>query len=131
MNSLRWIFVFPVALLFGYLAYLVGGFINNLTIALFFGPVEGWVEMVSNFMNHMYLGLAFVLSAVWVAPSGRRYVAFAAFMLIAVFMGGSLYSSFEIGKFYALPSIAGALFGSFAGLFVGLSGWPQVTSQRK
>ena len=104
-----------------------GGGINNLTTALFFGPVEGWVEMVTNFMNHMYSGLAFVPSAVWVAPSGHRYVAFAAFMLIAVFMGGSLYSSFEIGKFYALPSIAGALFGSFAGLF----GWRQVTSQRK
>ena len=121
----------PVALICAYIAWFVGGFINNLTIALFFGPVEGWMEMVSNFMNHIYLGLASVLSAVWVAPSGHRYVAFAAFMLIAVFMGGSLYSSFEIGKFYALPSIAGALLGSFAGLFVGLSGWPQVTSQRK
>ena len=117
MKTLRWIVVLPAATVCGYLAYLVGGFINNLSITLYLGaPLEGWLKVTADVMAHTYLGAAFTYSAVRVAPSAPRYVALAASVLLLVFAGVSLWSSFAIGKFYALPAIGGVLFGGAAAL---------------
>ena len=117
MKTLRWIVVLPAATVCGYLAYLVGGFINNLSITLYLGaPPEGWLKVAADVMAHMYLGAAFTYSAVRVAPSAPRHVALATLVLLLVFAGLSLWSSFAIGKFYALPAIGGVLFGGAAAL---------------
>jgi hypothetical protein len=118
LQTLRWIVVLPAALVCGYLAYLVGGFINNLSITLYLGsPPEAWLKVTAEVMAHMYMGAAFTYSAVRVAPSAPRYVALAVLVLLLVFAGLSLWSSFAIGKFYALPAISGVLFGGIAVLF--------------
>lgn len=115
LNTLRWIVSLPAATVCGYLAYFVGGFINNLSITLYLGaPPEGWVKVAADVMAHMYLGGAFTYSAVRVAPSTPKYVALAALALLLVFAGLSLWSSFAIRKFYALPAIGGVLFGGTA-----------------
>src|SRR5437870_8010037 len=102
--------VLPAATACGYLAYVLGGFINNLLITLYLGtPPEGWLKVTADVMAHMYLGAAFTYSAVRVAPSAPRHVALAALVLLLVFAGLSLWSSFAIGKFYALPAIGGVL----------------------
>ena len=117
MKTLRWVVMLPVAMVCGYLAYFVGGFINNLSITLFLGsPPEGWLKITADVMAHMYMGAAFTYSAVRVAPSAPRYVALATIVLLLVFAGLSLWSSFAIGKFYALPAIGGVLFGGVAAL---------------
>jgi len=117
LKTLRWIVALPVAMVCGYLTYLVGGFINNLSITLFIGsPPEGWLKIAADVMAHMYMGAAFTYSAVRVAPSAPRYVALATIVLLLVFAGLSFWSSFAIGKFYALPAIGGVLFGGVAAL---------------
>jgi len=109
--------VLPAATACGYLAYVLGGFINNLLITLYLGtPPEGWLKVTADVMAHMYLGAAFTYSAVRVAPSAPRHVALAALVLLLVFAGLSLWSSFAIGKFYALPAIGGVLSGGAAAL---------------
>ncbi|HEY2919925.1 MAG TPA: hypothetical protein VGK77_13145 [Candidatus Binatia bacterium] len=123
MKTLRWIAVLPAAMVCGYLAYFVGGFINNLSITLYLGaPPEGWLKVTADVMAHMYLGAAFTYSAVRVAPSAPRYVALAALVLLLVFAGLSLWSSFAIEKFYALPAIGGVLFGGTAALLATFAG---------
>jgi hypothetical protein len=123
LKTLRWIAVLPAATLCGYLAYFVGGFINNLSITLYLGaPPEGWLKVTADVMAHMYLGAAFTYSAVRVAPSAPRYVALAALVLLLVFAGLSLWSSFAIGKFDALPAIGGVLFGGAAALLATFAG---------
>ena len=123
LKTLRWIAVLPVATVCGYLAYFVGGFINNLSITLYIGaPPGGWLKVTADVMAHIYLGAAFTYSAVRVAPSTPRYVALAAIVLTLVFVGLSLWSSFAIGKFYALPSIGGVLFGGAAVLLATFAG---------
>lgn len=123
MKTVRWIAVLPAATVCSYLAYIVGGFINNLSITLYLGtPPEGWLKVTTDVMAHMYLGAAFTYSAVRVAPSAPRYVSLAALVLLLVFAGLSLWSSFAIGKFYALPAIGGALFGGAAALVATFAG---------
>ncbi len=123
MRIVRWIAALPIALLCGYLAYLVGGFINSLSIILFLGsPLEGRLKAIADVMAHMYMGAAFTYSAVRVAPSAPRYVALATMAVILAFAGLSLWWSFAIGKFYALPAIGGVLFGGAAALLGTIAG---------
>jgi len=115
--------VLPAAMVCGYVAYFVGGFINNLSITLFLGsPPEGWLKIAADVMAHIYLGAAFTYSAVLVAPSAPRCVALTTFLLLLVFAGLSLWSSFAIGKFYALPAVGGVLFGGVAAMIGALAG---------
>ena len=92
-----------------------GGFINNVSITLYLGaPPEGWLKVTLDVMTHIYLGAAFTYSAVRIAPSAPKYVALVTSVLLLVFVGLSLWSSFVIGKFYALPALGGVLFGGAA-----------------
>ena len=123
MKTLRWIAVLPAAMVCGYLAYLIGGFINNLSLTLILGaPPEGWKKIIIDVMAHGYMGAAFMYSAVRIAPSAPKCVAIATFILLLIFAGLSLWSSFAIGKFYALPAIGGVLFGGVAVLLGALAG---------
>lgn len=115
--------VLPAAMVCGYLAYFLGGFINNLSITLSLGaPPEGWLKVAADVMAHMYLGAAFTYSAVRVAPSAPRHVVLAALVLLLVFAGFSLWSSFTVGQFYALPAISGGLFGGAVALLATFAG---------
>jgi hypothetical protein len=123
MRILRWIVTLPLAVLLGYLAYLIGGTINNLTTVLFLGaPLDGWQRTVTDVMAHIYMGAAMVYSAVRIAPSAPRSVAIGTTALLLAFAGASLWSSIMIAKFYALPAIGGAIFGGLAALYATLAG---------
>jgi hypothetical protein len=115
--------VLPSAAVCGYLAYFVGGFINNVSITLYLGaPPEGWLKVTLDVMTHIYLGAAFTYSAVRIAPSAPKYVALVTSVLLLVFVGLSLWSSFVIGKFYALPALGGVLFGGAAAVLATFAG---------
>ena len=123
MQVLRWIAVLPGAVVFGYLAYLVGGFVNNMTTAMFIGaPLKGWLAVATDAMAHMYMGAAFAYSAIRIAPAAPRYVASGAFAVLVAFAASSVWSSFGIGKYYAIPAIGGLLFGGFAVMLGTLAG---------
>jgi hypothetical protein len=70
----------------------------------------------------MYMGAAFFYSAIRIAPSAPKYVALGTASVLVAFAGLSLWSSFKIGKFYALPAIGGLLFGGFAVFYATLTG---------
>lgn len=109
----------PAAVICGYLAYLVGGFLNNVGLVFAFGgPIEGWLKSISDIFSHLYLGAAFVYCAIRVAPSAPRTVAGITCGVLVLFAGISLWSSFIITKWYALPAIAGMLFGGI-GVMIG------------
>lgn len=123
MQTLRWMMLLPLAILIGYLAFLVGGFINNLSLMLFLSqPPDSWMKIATDAVAHSYMGAAFTYSGVRIAPSKPRYVAFTTSALLVIFAGLSLWSSFAIAKFYALPAIGGLLFGGFAALYATLAG---------
>ncbi|MGV8073757.1 MAG: hypothetical protein AB2L11_04255 [Syntrophobacteraceae bacterium] len=118
MKTLRWITAFPAAFAGAYPAYFVGGFINNLLIALFLGvPPEGLPRIASEVMANMYLGAAFIYSAVRIAPSAPRVVAVAGVVLLMLFSGLSVWLSYGISEFYGIPANGGILFGGVAALF--------------
>ncbi len=53
LKTLRWIAVLPIAMVCGYLAYLIGGFINNLSLTLILGaPPEGWKKIITDVAPH-------------------------------------------------------------------------------
>ncbi len=123
MRILRWIVTLPLAVLLGYLAYLIGGTINNLTTVLYFGtPLDGWQRTITDVMAHMYMGAAMVYSAVRIAPSAPRSVAIVTTVVLVALAGVSIWSSIVIAKFYAIPAIGGALVGGFAVLYETLAG---------
>lgn len=120
---MRWIAAFPGALICAYLAYLVGGTINNVTTATILGePLTGWMKVVLDAMGHMYVGAAFTYSAIKIAPGAPKRVASGALAILIVFAALSVWSSFEIGKYYAIPAIAGLLFGGSIVLIATLAG---------
>jgi len=117
MRIIRWISFLPVSIVCGYLAYLVGGTINNLSTTLFLGtPLTGWIKVVLDGMAHMYMGAAAIYVAVKIAPSYSKFVAAIIFILLLIFAGASIWSSFAIRKYYAIPAIIGLLFGGVAAL---------------
>ena len=121
--AMRWIAVFPGALICGYLAYLVGGTINNVTTAMFLGePLTGWIKGAADAMAHMYMGAAFTYSAIKIAPDAPKHVASGAFAILIAFAALSVWSSFAIAKYYAIPAIAGLLFGGSAVFLAALAG---------
>jgi len=121
-NIVRWIAALPAAAVCGYLAYLVGGFVNNVSLFLTLVPLEGWLKVIADVMAHMYMGAAFVFCAVRFAPSSPKYVAATAQGIVLIFGGVSLWSSFVIDKYYAVPTVAGVVFGGVAALLGTLAG---------
>lgn len=123
MRVLRWVLALPAAILCGYLAYLIGGTINNATTAWFYGaPLEGWDKTIAEAMAHAYMGAAVVYSAVRIAPAAPRGVAIGATALLVAVAAASVWSSLMIQKFYALPAIGGLLVGGFSVLQAAFAG---------
>jgi hypothetical protein len=120
---MRWIAVFPGALICSYLAYLAGGTINNVTVAMFLGePLTGWIKVVLDAMTHMYIGAAFTYSAIKIAPRAPIHVACGAFAILIVFAVLSVWSSFAVGNYDAIQAIIGLLFGGSAVFRAALAG---------
>ena len=123
MRILRWIFFLPVSVICGYLAYLVGGTLNNLSITLFIGsPATGWMRVGTDVLAHIYMGAASAYVAVKVAPEHPKLIALGIFALQLIFASASIWSSFVIGKYYAIPAILGLVFGGIAVLIATLAG---------
>lgn len=123
MRIVRWIFFLPVAVISGYLAYIVGGTLNNFSTARFLGsPLTGWVKVVCDAMAHMYMGATATYVAVKIAPAYPRVVAAGTFGLALLSACASLWSSVIIGKYYAIPAIVGLIFGAVAVLIGTLAG---------
>lgn len=123
MRIVRWISFLPVSAICGYLAYIVGGTLNNLSIALFLGsPITSWIKVATDAIAHMYIGAAVTYVAVKIAPAYPKFVAVGTFAFLLIFAGASIFSSFAIGKYYAIPAIIGLLFGGVAVLLGTLVG---------
>lgn len=89
-SGLRWIILEPTALIAGYLAYLVGGFINRLSITLFMGPPEGWIQLAAIYMEQLYMGAVIPYVAGYIAPSHKVDAALGFSALVMVIAGISL-----------------------------------------
>lgn len=123
MNRLRWLAVLPGAVICGYLAYLVGGILNNLTATWFTGePLTGWKAIAADLIAHAYMGAAFLYSAVKIAPGDPKHVARGGFTILAALAGLSVWSSIALGKYYAIPAVGGLLFGGCAVLLGTVTG---------
>jgi hypothetical protein len=123
MSTFRWITVLPGAVVLGYLAYFVGGFVNNVTTTMLLrAPLEGWLLVATDAVAHMYMGAAFVYSAIKIAPAASTLVARGAFGILVAFASWSMWSAYAIGKYYAVPAISGLLFGGLAVLIAAAAG---------
>ena len=77
-STIRWILLLPGALSAGYLAYLLGGTINRVSIAMYVGgPIEGWYSLAAIFMEQMYLGAAVLYVGGRIAPRHKSLSVFA------------------------------------------------------
>ena len=107
MKIMRWVLALPASLLCGYLAYILGGFLHNLSYSVFLGISPGWkVKVMMDVMSHMYMGATTTYVAVKITPDYPEAVAMNIFALILIFAGISIWSSFLTGKYYEVPSIA-------------------------
>ncbi len=115
---LRWTLVAPAALIAGYLAYSIGGFVNRLSITLIMGPPTGWVQLAAIFMEQMYMGAAIPYVAGRVAPNKTAYTALGFSGFVMVFAGVSLgiWLTNDTSNTLAeqVASIAGLLWGAGA-----------------
>jgi hypothetical protein len=114
MHVLRWVVALPAGLALGYLSYFVGGFINNTATALAMGPPQGWVVFALDFMANMYLGAGLMYGTVRIAPAHPRRVASATAGLVLLVSGASVWSAIAIGKYTAIVSVLGVLWGGCA-----------------
>ena len=114
MRVLRWVVALPAGLVLGYLSYFVGGFINNTATALAMGPPRGWVVFALDFMANMYLGAGLTYGTTRIAPAHPRLVASATGGLLLLLGGASIWSAIVIGKYAAIVSVLGVLWGAFA-----------------
>lgn len=89
-SRLRWIMLGPTALIAGHLAYLASGFINRLSIALFMGPPEGWIQLTTIYMKQLYMGAVIPYVAGHIAPSHKVDAALGFSALVMVIAGISL-----------------------------------------
>lgn len=121
MRIVRWIALAPAAILLGYLAYLLGGTINNLATVLTIGSREGWVRIATDFMAHSYLGAGIVFAAVKIAPSKPRIVGSSSFAALVALCATSGYLAVNQSNWTALLAAAGVLFGAFVVLLGVLS----------
>ncbi|MFA7164248.1 MAG: hypothetical protein WC124_00165 [Desulfoplanes sp.] len=88
-STVRWILLLPGALSAGYLAYLVGGTINRVSMAMLLGPLEGWYSLAAIFMEQMYLGASVLYVGGRIAPCHKRFTVFALSALMILFVGFS------------------------------------------
>ena len=123
MQILRWILLFPVSIICGYLAYTIGGTVNNFLINLFTGyPPTGLVKTGMDILAYMYLGATTTFAAVKIAPSQSTFVAAGIFVFLLIFAGAAVLPFFTIDKYYAISVIIGLFIGCVAvqvGIFIG------------
>ena len=123
MEILRWIVALPGAIVGGWLAYIVGGTINNVTTIWALGePLNGLAKFGLNFTNNMYLGLGIVFFAVKIAPSGPKIVGSVAATTVIVFGLMSLALTISTLKYGPVAGILGAIFGASAAMYAALMG---------
>ena len=112
---LRWVVLLPIAVIAGWLAYFVGGFINRLGFISFYGqPPTGWHEVILDFMGHMYMGAAATYAAAYLAPDHNKYVALSMAGLCLLLAGGAIFAAFLASDYKALLASLGFAFGSIA-----------------
>ena len=88
-STSRWILLLPAAVAAGYLAYLVGGTINRVSMTMFVGPLEGWYSLAAILMEQMYFGAAVLYVGGRIAPCHKRLAVFALSGLLLLFVGFS------------------------------------------
>ncbi len=131
MLVLRWIAFLPAAAIGGWLAYMVGGTINNITTFLSVGEISGFVKFGTDFINEMFLGLGFVFCGVKVAPSAPKVVgitlAFSVicFPIFAIVSSDipllSIFESVQQGRFSIAGSL-GTIFGAVGAAYGTVTG---------
>lgn len=114
---LRWVIFLPAGIIAGYFAYLVGGFINNVSFAMFHGFLNDSIKhLLLEPVAHMYLGATTVYAAVKVAPLHPRAIAALTSALIVLISGVSAYSAVLLNKYVVFPSLGGLIIGASASL---------------
>lgn len=113
MRLARWILLLPCAAASGYLAYFVGGFVNNLSILLYSGrPPSGWVAIFVDTAAHMYMGAASTYIGMRIAPRHRKAVAASITGLWLLLAGASILATILGGMYAAITPTIGVVVGS-------------------
>jgi hypothetical protein len=119
-STFRWILFLPGSLLAGYLAYLIGGTINRVTMNMFLGPLEGWKSLAAIFLEQMYLGAVALFVGSRIAPRQKRLAVLALSGLLLIFVGYStalvLTQPSSVSLSESISSTGGVIFavGAFA-----------------
>ncbi len=123
MQIVRWILFFPVSVICGYVAYAIGGAVNNFSVDLLTGhPPEGLMKIIMDAAAYLYLGAVTTFVAVKIAPSRPSYVAAGIFVFLLIFAGVTVVPSVAVDTFYAVSTIIGLFLGCVGiqvGIFIG------------
>ena len=103
LSPLRWAAVIPAALLAFVAVQVLLMSVAGLTIPHLYVTGPDWVTWAVKSVASVFMGAAFVGTAAWVAPEGRRGVAIAAVAVVVVW-AASLFSGG--------PDVWGAIMGS-------------------
>ncbi|MFM8754577.1 MAG: hypothetical protein ACKODL_07785 [Phenylobacterium sp.] len=139
MVVLRWIAFLPAAAVGGWLAYMVGGAINNTSTYLYVGEIKGFVKFGLDFINNMFLGIGFVFCGVKIAPRAPKFVGITlaiiviGFPISAIFTSGipisSIIEAIQQGRL-SIVGVLGTIFGACATAYGAVRGEVQPLPSR-
>lgn len=110
---LRWVAFLPAAVTGGYLAYLIGGFVNRVGFMWAYGrPATGWQATVLDVMGHLYMGSAAIYVGARVAPSHQKLAAGSIAGLSLLIAGAAALATVLEGRYVDLLAIGGFVAGS-------------------
>lgn len=101
-SLLRWIVFLPAAALAGFLAYTVAWFTHEWAFGLFIGSGTLFGGSLVRFFSYLYMGIATVYAACFVAPSSKKIVAVITGGLVLVISGATMFYALSVPEYWGI-----------------------------
>ena len=103
--TLRWVALFPAALLACSAARFLIVLINRIGLSRYFEPDSLMWQVSDHWVSGLVLGVVFVYVASWIAPMHKKPVAVCAAGFVLVLAGFLLFPSVLVGNYWAIFEI--------------------------
>lgn len=101
-SLLRWIIFLPAAVLAGFLAYTIAWFTHEWAFGLFIGSGTLFGGAMVRLLSYLYMGLATVYVACFVAPSSKKGVAVVMGGLVLILSGATMFYALSVPEYWGI-----------------------------
>lgn len=99
---LRWIVFLPAAGIAGFLAYNIAWYMHELVFGLFIGSGTLFGGSLVRFFSYLYMGIAIVYVACYVAPSSKKGIAVVMGGLVLILSGATMLYAFSVPEYLGI-----------------------------